>query len=61
METFKKLKTFPKVINELEFEPTFSDSKAHWLGNLQRCQEYGLNLLPLLPTSAISKILNEIM
>ena len=50
METFKKLKTFPKVINELEFEPTFSDSKAHWLGNLQRCQEYGLNLLPLLPT-----------
>lgn len=30
METFKKLKTFPKVINELEYEPTFSDSKAHW-------------------------------
>lgn len=47
METFKKLKTFPKVINQSEFEPTFSDSKAHGLGNLSR---YGLNLLPLLPT-----------
>lgn len=61
METFKKLKTFPKIINELEFDPMFSELKPIGWEAYKMSRLWQISCLCFPHITAISKILNEIM